>query len=92
MLSSIGSGVRYRIPLRWEISAPTSACRARTTDEHELVELRAARDFIAILVADNALLDPLFDRLEREIEIEVAKLSVDPVDRARALVSARRNV
>lgn len=60
--------------------------------ERELAELRAARDFIATLVADNPLLDPIFDRLETEIAIEQAKLATDdPVTRARAIVAARHS-
>jgi hypothetical protein len=58
----------------------------------ELAELKSARDFIATLVADNPLLDPVFDRLEREIAIEEAKHTTtdNPVARARAIVAARR--
>jgi hypothetical protein len=52
-----------------------------------LARLEAARNKVAQLVIDNPRYGPIFQRLEREIELERQKLSDDLLVRARAVVA-----
>lgn len=61
--------------------APPDPARAH------LARLEAARLKVARLVVENPRLAPIFLRLEREIAWERAKLSADPLARARAVIA-----
>lgn len=53
----------------------------------EIGRLRAARDAVAILVADDPVYAPIFVRLELEL---AAAMTADPVERARAIAATYR--
>lgn len=53
-----------------------------------LTRLQAARATVAELMLDNAAYWVIFERLEREIEIEESR--GDPVARARTIVAVQR--
>ncbi|WP_156023960.1 hypothetical protein [Thioclava indica] len=65
---------------------PRARGSARVPTAH-LARLEAARNKVAQLVIDNPRYGPIFQRLEREIELEHAKLSDDLLVRARAVVA-----
>jgi hypothetical protein len=55
-------------------------------DAKLISRIRAARDAVAVLVADDPVYLPIFERLE--LELEAAMAADDPIRRARAI--ARR--
>ena len=65
---------------------PRARGSARVPAAH-LARLEAARNKVAQLVIDNPRYSPIFQRLEREIELERQKLSDDLLTRARAVVA-----
>lgn len=65
---------------------------ARNTNQNTLVRLCRAREVVAALVIEDPVYLPIFERLEREVAIEEARVSSeDALTRARAIAAAQTN-
>ena len=62
----------------------------RRAQKEEMRRLKAARATVAQLVVFDPVYAPIFERLEREIEMLEQIESTDVVARARAVVAARQ--
>ncbi|SFN53807.1 hypothetical protein SAMN05216224_106240 [Thioclava dalianensis] len=68
---------------------PSPIRRSQSDAARWLARLVAARDKVALMVAEDPVYAPIFARLDREVALERARQSGDPLERARAIVAQK---